>query len=186
MTYALPVWGGFTAQDTLKPLFILQKRALRNLFSIKRESKYVRGHTKSKFNELGILTVYNLYNYATLLHLAKLIILKEPVILCNLMKLSNTDPRGNRIFLPCLKLSHYQNNFCYLGPKLWNLLCSSPSYCSSITMAPSLTSLKSRLRSLLNKMQLYGHKSEWHTVNKCLDLYLTTIKNDPYIGQLNK
>ena len=136
--------------------------------------------TKGKFNELSILTVYNLYNYATLIHIAKLIILKEPVILCNLMKLSISDLRSNRIFLPSLKLTHYQNNFCYLGPKLWNLLCSSPSYCSSITMAPSLTSLKSRLKRLLNEMQIYGEESEWLSMNNCLELYLTSIKSDPY------
>ena len=183
LTYAIPVWGGFASHDSLKPLFLLQKRALRNLFSIKRESKHVKGHTKGKFNELSILTVYNLYNYATLLHLAKLIILKEPAILCKLMKLSLSDLRSNRIFLPCLKLNHYQNNFCYLGPKLWNLLCSSPSYCNSITTAPSLTSLKSRLKRLLQKMQFYGQDSEWLTVNNCLELYLTTIKSDPYNNQ---
>ena len=183
LSYAIPIWGGFSSHDALRPLFLLQKIALRNLFSIKRESKHVKGHTKRKFNELGILTVYNVYNYATLLHLAKLIILREPLFLCNLLRLTLSEYPSNRIFQPCFKLTHYQNNFCYQGPKLWNTLCSSPSNCSSITLAPSINALKSRLKNLLCKVQAYGHEIEWLKINKCLDLYLTAVKRDPYEEQ---
>ena len=89
LSYAIPVWGSFATGDSLRPLFLLQKRALRNLFCIRRESKHVKGHTKSTFNEHRILTVYNVYNYMTILHLAKIIALSEPIFLCKLLKLED-------------------------------------------------------------------------------------------------
>ena len=150
LSYAIPVWGGFDSCDSLKSLFILQKQALRNLFSIRRESKHVKGHTKEKFNELRILTVYNIYNYATLLHLVKLKMLKEPAYLYDLLGLQNvTNERKNRVNLPNLKLKHYQNNFFYQAPKLWNSICSSQSHCDSLPNAPTLNCLKTRLKIFL-------------------------------------
>ena len=100
----------FKTQDSLKPLFVLQKRALRNLFSIKRESKYVKGHTKSKFNELSILTVYNLYNYATLLHLIKLLYLKKPMYLYELHGDQSKSPEHSYMFY----------NGCYWPPQSYS------------------------------------------------------------------
>ena len=181
LTYAIPVWGSFSKNnDSLRHLFLLQKRALRNLFAIKRESKHVRGHTKSTFNKYKILTVYNLYNYMTLLHLAKLIRLQEPTFLCKLLKLDVTGYRNNRIYQPNFTLNHYQNNFCYNGPKLWNNMSASPTCCESITLAPTLNCQKSRLKDLFCKVQNYGDEVEWLQINKSLDLYLTSVKQDPY------
>ena len=181
LTYAIPVWGGFSKNnDSLRHLFLLQKTALRNLFELKRESKYVKGHTKSTFNEYRILSVYNLYNYMTLLHLAKIIRLQEPTYLCKLLKLDSTTHRNNRVFQPSLSLNHYQNNFCYNGPKLWNYLSTSPTFCESITMAPSLNCQKSRLKDIFCKMQSHGDKIEWQHENRFLQLYISNVKQDPY------
>ena len=186
LSYAIAVWGAFKTQDSLKPLFVLQKRALRNLFSIKRESKYVKGHTKSKFNELSILTVYNLYNYATLLHLIKLLYLKKPMYLYELLGLHNiTEVKRSRITPPNLKLSHYQNNFCYQAIKLWNNLCSSPSQCELITSAPTLSCLKSRLKNFIRRAQLFGDVNSWSPINNSLELYLEELKNNPYSDNHN-
>lgn len=178
-SYAISVWGGYATSDSLQPIFLLQKKSLRNLFCIKKESKYIRGHTKSTFLKHRILTVYNIYNYMTLLQLAKLIRLKEPLILCDLMKLTSAENRNNRIYLPKLNLSHYQNNFCYQAPKLWNILCSSPKYSNSITLAPSLNCQKSRIKSLLLKVQSYGNDSDWIRINKSLELFLNAMKHNP-------
>ena len=181
LSYAIAVWGAFKTHDSLKPLFVLQKRALRNLFSIKRESKFVKGHTKNKFNELRILTVYNLYNYATLLHLIKLLIFKKPVYLFELLELHNVKEEKRKRITPLnLKLSHYQNNFCYQSVKLWNNLCSSPSQCDSITCAPTLSCLMSRLKNFIRKAQLFGDVNSWIPINNSLELYLEAMKNNPY------
>ena len=51
LSYAISVWGADESGNKLKPLFTIQKRCLRNLFGIKNDSKYIRGHTKNTFNE---------------------------------------------------------------------------------------------------------------------------------------
>ncbi len=121
LTYAIPVWGGNYSLDSLNQLFILQKKALRNLFSIKKVSRFIKGHTKEVFGKYNILTVYNIYGYMTILHLAKLILLNEPLFLCELLQINkNGSKRNNRIYLPPLSLKHYKNNFCYQGLKSQN------------------------------------------------------------------
>ena len=179
LSYAIPVWGGFATNDSLKPLFILQKKALRNLFCIKRMSKHIPGHTKSTFNDLQILSVYNIYSYMTLLHLAKIKRLNEPEVLYNALLLNKEENLRHKICLPKFNLSHYQNNFCYQGPKFWNSLCASSACYDSIILAPSLNSQKSRLKKLFLKVQSYGDEVEWLPHNKSLEKYLLAVKNDP-------
>ncbi len=119
-------------------------------------SRFIKGHTKGVFRKHNILTVYNIYGYMTILHLAKLIFLKEPLYLCALLRINeieNRPKRNNRIYLPKLSLKHYKNNFCYQGPKLWNTLCSLPTYCENITTAPTLNCLKGRVKRVFIDMQ---------------------------------
>lgn len=181
LSYAIPVWGGFDGHDSLQEIFLLQKRALRNLFSIKKTSMHVRGHTKKVFSQYNILTVYNIYSYMTILHLAKLITSKTPLYLYDLMRLGySSETRNNRVYEPHLSLKHYMNNFCYQGPKLWNAISSSSTYCDSITAAPTISCLKSRLKKFLMNMQSYGDENQWHPSNNDLIIFLTTLKSDPY------
>ena len=100
LSYAIPVWGGFTSYDSLKPLLFLHKRALRNLFCIRWVSKHIPGHTKSVFNDVKILTwsMYEIFNYMTLLHLAKLITFHQPDVLGDLLKLDNCENRQYKTF----------------------------------------------------------------------------------------
>jgi len=181
LSYAIPVWGGFDSHDSLHQIFPLQKRALRNLFRIRRTSKYIRGHTKPIFGNFNIFTVYNVYGYMTTLHLAKLIIGETPPYLYDLLRLGNSsETRNNRLYQPNLSLDHYMNNFCFQAPKLWNIISSSPSYCENLTTAPSMSCLKSRLKRFFIKMQTYGDENEWHKLNHNLNEFLTTVKSDPY------
>ena len=181
MSYAINVWGSTASCDKLKPLLMLQKRALRNLFSIRRVSKHVKGHTKSIFHKYNILTVYNMYNYMTILSIGKLVKMNEPVYLCESLRLNIANPtHKNRLYIPKFKLSHYQNNYCFQAPKMWNLLSSSVSFCCDISNAPTLNSMKSRLKRFLLKMQSYGDQVEWIDANKSISTYLTSIKKDPH------
>ena len=141
--------GAYSNIDRLKPLFILQKRALRNLFSIRRVSRFIRGHTKLIFRDYNILTVYNIYNYMTLLSIDKLFKLQEPQYLCEILKLNkDNNSRNNRIYLPLLKSNQYQNNFCYQGPSLWNSLSSHVTICNNITKSPSLNAMKNQIKKV--------------------------------------
>ena len=164
---------------SLRKIFLLQKRAIRNLFCIKRVSKYVKGHTKAIFANFNILNVYNVYIYMTTLHLAKLIICKEPEHLYNVLRLdTSSETRNSRIYQPNLSLKHYMNNFCYQGPKVWNHLSSSPSHSENIVSSPSLTCLKARLKRFLIKMQMHGDENHWLTSNFNVSEYLTISKSD--------
>lgn len=180
LSYAIAVWGGTVSSDVLKPLFILQKQALRNIFSIKRISTFIKGHTKQVFGEGKILSIYNLYNYRVIADTYKLIRLPEPLSLRKLMKLSdctNADmSRSDRIFLPALKRNVHQNSFCYQAPKLWNLLCQNPTHGLQLINAPTLPCFKSRLKKLLLQMQTYGDTNEWLTENKNLSAYFQAVK----------
>lgn len=182
LSYAITVWGGSMTGDKLKPLFLLQKRALRNLYSIRRVSKHIKGHTKSVFQKHNILTVYNIYNYMTICCIGKLVGLSEPVYLFQILRLDMPNQR-HTLFVPKLSRNHYQNSFCYQAPKLWNLLSSSASFCFETTKAPTLNCLKSRLKRFLIKMQSYGDLTEWIDSNKNISTYLASVKADPYFKE---
>ena len=93
---------------------MLQKRALRNWFGIKRESKFVRGHTKQMFGKFNILTVYNIYNYMTVINYAKLIFQEKPSFLCKILNITKSkDMQNSYAYLPKLNTNQIQNNFCY-------------------------------------------------------------------------
>lgn len=179
LSYAIAVWGG--RENDLHKLFILQKRALRNLFGIKKVSKFVRGHTKQIFHSKKILTVFNIYKHATILNFAKMVLNKEPEYLCKLLNIYNPIlTRNNRIFQPALSLEHYKMNFCYSAPKFWNIMCNFSDDCKNIVNAPTLSCLKNRLKKFLLNMQVYGDEIEWIKANRSLETYLVTSKSDPY------
>merc|ERR1711944_370073 len=96
--------------------------------------------------------------YMTILSINKMFKLNQPQYLCELLNFNpESDKRNNRIeYIPNFKLNHYQSNFCYQGPCLWNLLGSNSSICDNITVSPSIQVMKSRLKKFLLKMQCYG------------------------------
>ena len=81
----------------------------------------------------------------TIFSIGKLVKLKEPFYLSKVLMLDLITHR-NKLHVPKLTRNHYQNSFCYQAPKLWNFLSSSTSYCMNVTKAPTLNSLKSRLK----------------------------------------
>ena len=181
LSYAISVWGAHTVSDNLKQLFILQKRALRNLFCLRKASKYVEGHTKSTFTKHGILSVYNIYNYMTILSMDKLLKLKEPQYLYELLNLNSDHARrNNRIgYIPKFKCNHYQNNYCYQGPYLWNILSQNATICNDVTSSPSLSAMKARLKKFLLNMQSHGHIESdytWYNFNHSPEDYISQVK----------
>ena len=183
LSYGISVWGCGGSENKLKPLFVLQKKCLRNLFKIRRESKFVKGHTKTTFNKNGILTVHNLYNYFTLSDISKLYHLKLPKYLYNLLNIDNTK---QRIDLPLLSTSHYQNNFAYQGPKLWNLLLPYVKD-KKFELPKTLRSFKAKFKSFLLKMQSDEFISTWTSTNFDIQLYISKSKSDPYFYEsMNK
>ena len=183
LSYGISVLGAYAISDNLNQLFVLQKKALRNLFCIRKVSKYIKGHTKLTFMKHGILSVYNIYNYMTILSIDKLFKLKEPQYLNELLNLnSEQERRNNRIgYIPNFNCSHYQGNFCYQGPNMWNLLASNATICNKITSSPSLNVMKTKLKKFLQKMQshgLYENDDTWYKFNHSPELFLKQIKGN--------
>ena len=118
-----------------------------------------------------------------ILSIDKLFKLMKPRYLCELLKFNpESNKRNKRIdYIPKFKCSHYQNNFCYQGPYLWNLLSSNSSICNEITVAPSINTMKSRLKKFLLKMQSYGQSENdetWYKFNHSIELYINQIKSN--------
>ena len=173
LSYAISVWGADPSGNKLKNLLTVQKRCLRTLYCIKKLSKYVKGHTKRIFNDNNILVINNLYNYFTILEIQKLKLNRNPTYLCQLLKLDDRK----RMYLPNLKLTHYQLNFLYQGPKLWNLIASSYP---NIHRLPFIKSYKRKLKHILLNAQSYGNADEWIIYNINLEKYFVAVNNDPY------
>ena len=157
-------------------LALIQKQCLRNLFKIRKVSKYIKGHTKPIFNENRILTVHNLYHYFTLTSLSKIRLLKKPEYLYKLLAI---DVSNQRMEIPLLSVSHYQNNFLYQGPKLWNFLLPYVKN-KDFSLPNSIRLYKSRLKYFLLKMQCNGSNNDWSKSNFCVETYLNMSKKDPY------
>ena len=175
MSYAISVWGA--NHSNLNQLFIIQKKCLRNLYSIKRISKHIPGHTKDIFNDNKILTIYNLYYYFTFLEIFKLKFYNTPEYLRDSL---NIKPDNDRIILPKLSSSHYQNNFLHQGPRIWNLIIAKYR-CLNISFTPK--QVKRKIKEILLQMQSYStinHTSDWLPVNNNIETYINQIKNDPY------
>lgn len=178
LSYAISVWGSGACRNKLKPLFIIQKRCIRNLFGIHKLSRFRKGHTKNVFNSNNILTIYNLYYYFTLSDIAKLRQLRIPEYLCALL---NINVNKDRMTIPLLKTNHYQNSFMYQGPKLWNQVLGFMKD-KRISTIPRINTYKSRAKVFLLKMQSYGSRNEWIDHNDSIDLYLIALKKDPYLS----
>ena len=118
----------------------------------------------------------------TILNIAKLKILQVPMFLSNLLKLDKPTHR-DRLYVPKFCRNHFQNNFCYQAPHLWNLLTSSV-LCNNITNSPTLTSMKSRLKRFLLKIQIYANETEWTDANNSISTFLTEIRIDPYADNI--
>ena len=175
LTYAISVWGADPTGNKLQSLFKIQKSCLRSFYSIKRASNHIKGHTKKTFNSNNILTVNNLYYYFIIIEIQKLRILKSPSYLYSLMKIDDTNIR---LHLPNLKTSHYQINFMFQGPKIWNLITSKYN---TLLDSTSTKSFKCKLKSILINIQSYGDEHIiWNKSNTCLENYFIQTRIDPY------
>ena len=176
LAYDISIWGSSASQVKLKNLFVLQKKAIRNLFGIKKESKNVKGHTKRTFNDNNILTVHNLAIYFTITCIYQIRLERTPNCLYELLNIDDTRPR---MILPMINSSHFQNNFLFYGPKIWNLILP---FIKDINydLPQTFFQYKNRCKKFLIKMQSHGSEVEWSDFNFDVEKYLVNIRHDPY------
>ena len=129
---------------------LYKKKCLRNLFGIRKVSKFEKGHTKNVFADKNILSIYSIYYYFTILEMYKLLKYKIPIYLYTLLGLNETN---TRFILPKLTLKHYQQNFIYQGPRLWNLITSNFNCMQNLNL--NYLTTKSKVKKILLHMQSY-------------------------------
>ena len=131
---------------------------------------------------LGLLPP-NIYNYVTIREIYKLMILQEPLYLCELLNLESMKliKRNHRIYIPFFKLSQLQNNFCYQAPEIWNFLGSNSTIYNNVTSALPINSMKLWLKSFLFKVQSHGLNDDcdqnWYKFNFSIEAYVNLIKS---------
>ena len=100
--------------------------------------------------------MHNLASYFTVTCISKVRLQKTPKYLYELLSIDNTTPR---ILLPLLNSSHFQNNFLFYGPKIWNLILPFIKD-KNYDMPTTFYQHKSRFKKFLIKMKSYGSDTE--------------------------
>ena len=159
LSYGITAWGGIS-NNLLQPLFITQKKCIRVMFGDKDaymdkfktcartrsfENRFLgkdffQGEpSKSLFHSNNLLTIHNLYKYHCIVELFKLIKLRTPMSIYELMK--HSERRENYfISLPPSSLFDYQaSNF-------WNKCHKSNS---EIDFTTSIKIVKTKLKICL-------------------------------------
>jgi hypothetical protein len=169
ITYAISVWGSGGCKSKLMPVFVAQKQAVRSLYGIRRINRYLRGHTKSCFNNNRILSVYNLYQYTIISETSKLIRSEIPKPVLNIIEISNR--KADFLIVPMGRLHSYSYNFKFMAPKLYNI-SKNLDFCKSEL---SLNVFKKRIKSHLFIMQSQDDPDMWNDHNHSLQNYHTNM-----------
>ena len=119
LNYCNIIWGG--AYDTvLKPLFILQKKAIRIISN----SHYLE-HTAPLFKSLKLLNIYQIFKYNCLLLVHKckkanyFPEFKKKLQTCSSIH-SHETRNNNQLRVPLEKLKLCQKSYKYISIRLWN------------------------------------------------------------------
>ena len=119
LNYCNIIWGG-AYDSVLKPLFILQKKAIRLISN----SHYLE-HTAPLFESLKLLNLYNIFKYNCFLLVHKCT--KENYFPEFKKKLQTSSSihsyetrNNNQLRVPLEKLKLCQKSYKYISIKLWN------------------------------------------------------------------
>ena len=195
LSYCISCWGG-VPDYKLSKIFAIQKRCIRLLFgktlnhdhrefyetcartrSIDEHrtgKNFSLEHSKQLFNEKGILSIKNLYNYHMFMEVFKIVKLSTPISIRNLVKFL---PRSEKLILevPLVRLDVTKQNFAFKSTQVWNDLsvkilekCDAldngliiPGSAENSDLAASTSFVKGRLRNLLLSQQKLGDPLLW-------------------------
>ena len=157
-------------------MFLLQKKCIRILFGNKDKYHdkfktcvrtrpflsqklntdfYVKEHTKPLFRDKCILTIHNLYSYHTLIVLFKALKLRSPYSLYSCFYISN---RKDTLLIT----SQLSNHFVSKAPILWNKI---RVILNIKDFSHSISSIKLKIKTHLQKTQNLGDQIEWSPEN---------------------
>ena len=126
LNYGITTWGN-SAQTTVAPLVILQKRAIR-LISNKDYllNEFMKPPSAPLFKQLNILTVNDLFKYELLKFVYVSLIKTNPKQFHNYYHYSNSlittaNVRDDKLILPLSRTTNYGlKSLRYVGAKTWN------------------------------------------------------------------
>lgn len=145
ITYGIEVWG--TASDNnIKPIIILQKRAVRLI-----TSSHYREHTKPIFKSLKLLSFPDVYEFSVAKLMFKIMKGIAPSVLNDMFTTNinihqHLTRQSHKLHIPVARTNLMKRTFRHRGVFIWN------SMMEKINAECSFTSYKKRLKSyLLNK-----------------------------------
>ena len=167
------VWG-LGSKNSLSKIFSAQKKAVRGIarghsnYYYKKETGELPSHTKSTFNEHGLLTVYNLIYYQTMTTMSKIYRNIAPKFICNLFTRNhsnsielchNTRRKTTEYFIiNPTRLASQDKTILNKGPRLFNELTISVN--KIIADENALLSDKKHRRPLLQNKFTDSFKSK--------------------------
>ena len=161
LSYGISVWGSGGSATKLNKLFITQKKAIRNVFGVRRVNKHTQGNTKRTFNDNNILTVHNIYAKSLLTEAYQLMFFNNhPQLLCKNFPLSSVN--NSRFSVPRIYYNDNRNNFYYSIPKFWNALQGVSDFPTNFR---SISCFKKRLKKFILNYQSYGALTTWEPSN---------------------
>ena len=175
LSYGITAWGG-VSKNLLKSLFTTQKKCIRIMFGdqdaymakfetcartrtfesrILGREFFQREPSKPLFCNNSLLTVHNLYKYHCIVEMFKVVKLRIPISIYELMKRSR---RRDNYFISL----HPSSLFDYQASNFWNK-CRKP--CSTIDFTTSINIVKTVLKKALLETQNRYDTHVWHEFN---------------------
>ena len=175
LSYGISVWGCGGSVTKLKKLFIVQKKAIRNAFGVRRINKHTQGNTKRTFNDNNILTVHNIYAKTILTEAYQLMYFKNhPEFLSNNFTFSHVN--SSRFTVPRIHYADNKSNYCYSVPKFWNTLQGSSDFPSNFR---SIKCFKKQLKKFILNYQSHGALTTWEPSNLDMLTYCSMRLSNP-------
>jgi len=141
MSYGIAIYGA-TSKKNLNRILIQQKKAIRIIFNLK-----PRQSVKNYFSDLGILTVYALYIFETVMWVKT----NQSTISPNIQ---NYNTRHNR-YVEQHRLKFYEKKASFTGTKF---LFSLPKH---ISEEQNIKTFKNKLKNYLIGLSLYSLEDFW-------------------------
>ena len=113
-------------------------------------------HSKPLFNNNGILTIHNIYNYHTLLSVCKILKFHSPIAIYSLFK---TSKRKETLLITSQQVGPFVHN----GSSLWNIFRRLPEGSEVRDFSQSIVYVKSQIKKLVYRRQKLGDVDEWHS-----------------------
>ena len=175
LSYGILVWGSSAATNRLNKLFVNQKKALRNVFGVRRANKHQHGNTKRVFNENNVLTVYGLY-YKFILAEGFRIMNADGYPTLLRQHFQTSDVNKKRFICPRVYYKDNMHNMLYAVPRIWNAVINSSHFSGKFR---TMSSFNNKAKQFILMYQSLGSNNTWEPSNLDAQTFLVTASKNP-------